>query len=363
MKIQILTLFATLLLIPATVSAQNLSQKTYFEGERITGVSASSGFEVVLVKSEHPKAVVEVSDMIESYIRISRDGAGLVSVGRKELNSREQKEYNRLRENQNLTMRLTLHLPSINTVRLSSSAVLSSADSFSGESFDILASSSGAIRGEFRISSERVKVQAGSSAKIENLILGATGNLVVVASSSARVAIHAPRLAYSKLGVSSSATVQLSGAGEQGEWNASSSARIDAGNFTAKDLSVNSSSSARVTADVSAGGADINISATSSANVVLAARGVGLSRISVTSGASVRITGNGEQGDWSTTSNGKIVAEEFALKNLDVDASSGSSVRANVSGTLTTRTSSSGSVRYTGNPARINDQSSGVRPL
>jgi hypothetical protein len=354
---------AALLLSPALLSAQRTTTKTWFDGERITGVAASAGFDVVLVKSDRAKAVVEVSEEIESYVKISRDGSGIVSVGRRDLNSREQREFNRLREGRKLTMRMTLYLPTLSDIRLSSSAGLSSTDSFSGNELDILASSSASILGDFKVESERVKVQCSSSSKIENLILDSTTELTVVASSSARVAISAQRLAYSKLGLSSSASLELSGAGTGGQWSVSSSARINAVNFNVGDLSVNASSSGRLTANVVADGADLSISASSSANVTIAARGVGTSNIDSTSGASVNISGNGNSGKWDTTSSGRIVADEFALKDLTVEATSGSSVRANVSGTLTTRTSSGGSVRYAGNPARVNDLSSGVRPL
>jgi hypothetical protein len=363
MKKLFLALAAFALIIPAAVSAQNTVTKTHFEGRRITGVSASSSFEVVLVKSDRTKAVVEVSRDFESYVDISHDGDGIVTVGLRDMGSHGWRGFNRLSDRDRV-LRLTLYLPTVNTIRLSSSASLSSADSFGGDNLDIHTSSSSTIREGLQMSYQRVKLQCSSSSTVNNLILdGRTTDLAVVLSSSSRATIIAPTVAYSKLGVSSSARLSIRGAGDSADMSAGSGALIDAEEFFVKKLLLSASSGATASAGVAGAAAELTATLSSSARATIRARGVGESKFTVTSGGLLTVYGDGYRGDWTAASSGRIVAEEFALKDLNVTASSGASIRANVSGTLTTRTSSGAAVRYTGNPARVNDLSSGVRPL
>jgi hypothetical protein len=366
MKKLFLTLAATaMLLIPAAAMAQSTIARTMYEGESITGVEASSGFEVVLVKSNRTKAVFEVDREIEPYMRISRDGSGVVSVGRRNLSYSENREINKImnRNRERKIVRVTLHVPSIETIRLSSSASLGSADAFSGDDLDIMTSSSASVREGLKMSYRRVKIQSSSSSNVDHIVLDATTDLAVVASSSARVAIVAPRLDYSKLGVSSMATVSIAGAGVKGGWSVSSSGRVVATDFTVHDLNLSVSSGGSANVHVMAGGRDLSVSASSSGRATITADEVGMARFSSSSGGSISVSGTGKVGDWDAGSGGRIAGDEFELRDLNVTASSGASVRANVSGTLTTRTSSGASVRYAGNPARINNLSSSVQPI
>ncbi len=363
MKKTLFALTAAILLAPATLLAQQTTTRTWFEGERITGVAAASGFQVTLVNSDRTRAVVEVDRDLERYVRVEIDG-GVVSVGIRSLNNRERREFDRLfNSRRSITKKMTLYLPTLNTIRLSSSSSLTTSDSFPGRDLDILTSGSGAIHGELRVSSERVKLQCSSASRVENLILGSTRDLTAVLSGSSRATIVATSTVYSRLSLSSAASLQIAGNGYEGTWTTSGSSRIVAEEFTVKKLTVTTSSGSSVRANVEADGEQLVARLSGSSNVSITARGVGMSSFSLTSGSSLRITGNGDRGDWTTSGSARIVAEEFALRDLSVTASSGSSARVNVSGTLTTQTSGSAAVRYAGNPARINDMSSGVRPL
>ncbi len=273
-------LFVLTFLLPAALSAREIVRLTRYEGERITGVSASNAFRVELVKSSQTKAVVEIDAEWEPYLRFSHDN-GVVTVGRRNLTDRERREFNRLQENrENRTMKLTLYLPDISTIQLSSSSRLTASEPFTGNNALIRLSGSSHLDG-LDLSGSGPKLEC-SSASRATLILREAGELTLSASGSARVDLTATGVTRSKVIASSASVLTLRGEGGQGEWNTSGSARI--------------------------------------------------------------------------------TAEEFSLRELTVDASSGSAVRANVSENLTTRTSGSGTVRYRGTP-RINNTSSAVRPL
>ncbi len=237
---------AALLLTPALLSAQRTSTKNYFEGERITGIDASSSFDVVLVKSNRTKAVVEINSALESYVKISRDGSGVVSIGMHNVSDREWRNFNRLPERER-TIRLTLYLPSLNTIRLSGATDITSNDTFTGENVDIQLSGASDIMGDLSISSARVKLQC-SGASDASLVLPATRDLVVIASGACDVDIAANGLTYSKLGASGASDITIKGDGEGGDWTASGASSIKGDDFVAKELTVNANgaSSARV---------------------------------------------------------------------------------------------------------------------
>jgi hypothetical protein len=248
MKKLFLTLAAAALLLPATLVAQRISTKTHFEGERITGVEASSAFDVVLVKSLQTKAVVEIDSQLASYVRISRGGDGIVSVGMRDVPNRLWRDFNRLPEKDRV-IRLTLHLPALATVRLSGASDLSASDTFGGESVDIQLSGASDIKGTLSLSSPKVKLQC-SGASDANVHLVGTKELTVVASGACDLSIDARGLEYSKIGASGASDITLVGDGVKGDWTASGASEIRADKFALRDLSINvgGASSARVNA-------------------------------------------------------------------------------------------------------------------
>jgi hypothetical protein len=241
-------LAAAALLVPAAAAAQRTTTKTHFEGERITGVEASSAFDVVLVKSLQTKAVVEINSDLESYVRITRDSDGVISVGTRDVPGSLWRAFNRLSDKER-TMRLTLYLPSLETVRLSGASDISTTDTFASESVDIQLSGASDIKGTLVLSSPKVKLQC-SGASDGILQLDATRELTVVASGASDVTIHAKSLEYSKIGASGASDVTLTGTGTQGDWTASGASSIKAEKFAARDISINvgGASSARVNA-------------------------------------------------------------------------------------------------------------------
>lgn len=253
---------AALLLAPAGLRAAETVSSTHFEGKRITGVSASSAFDVVLVKSTQTKAVVELDAMLEKYLHISLDGSGVVEVGLREVNQKVWRQFNQLPDKEKV-VRLTLHLPSVNTIRLSGATDLKSSDSFTGENVDIQLSGASDID-KLSISSERVKLQC-SGASDASLILPATKDLVVLASGSSDVAIDAAGVTYSKLGVSGASDLKIKGSGDRGDWSASGSSGIEGYDFPLRELTATASGVSSINCNVSeslsarsSGSSDVN---------------------------------------------------------------------------------------------------------
>lgn len=351
---------ALLCLLPASLSAREVVRLTRYEGERITGVSASGSFRVELVKSDQTKAVVEVDAEWEPYLRFSCDDNGVVTVGRRNLTDREQRELNRIfREyREGPTMKLTLYLPEINTIQLSSASRLIASEPFTGNNASIRLSGSSRLEG-LDLSATGLKLECSSASRAA-LTFHAAGELTLTASGSARVDLTASGVTRSKVIASSGSLVQLKGEGGSGEWTTSGTARITAEAFTLHGLTLNASSGSSVRTNLSAG--ELTVTASGTARVDLTASAVPFSKVTASSGSALKITGSGERGEWITSGTARITAEDLTLRELTVDASSGSAIRANVSESLTTRTSGSATVRYRGNP-RVQNTNSAVRPL
>ncbi len=249
-KIFLTIVSAAALLVPATLSSQTINSRTHFAGERITGVEASSAFDVVLVKSIETRAVVEINDQLAPYVRISRGTDGVVSIGlHGDMPNRLWREFNRLHDHQQV-IRLTLYLPSVGTIRLSGASELHSSDAHTGEDVDIQLSGASEIEGSLNISARRVKLQA-SGASEASLMLPATRDLVVVASGASEIDIKARGLTYSKLGASGASEIEIEGDGENGDWSASGASQIDGEDFATKDLTVTASGASSIQCNTS----------------------------------------------------------------------------------------------------------------
>lgn len=333
--------------------------KTWFAGERITGVDASSVFKVVLVRSDRTRAVVEFVPELEPFLEIRRDGEGVVTVGLKP----HDRRVDRLMRNGNHPT-LTLHLPVLNTVRLSGATNLRAEDSFTATDFDILASGAADIDGDLSVESARAKVQLSGAADIDGVLsLPKTRELTMVISGASEASVSAPAADYIRLGLSGAAELTLNGAARQGQWNVSGGAELHAREMTVTELTLNVSGGSSVEARVVASGADMGLNVSGGAKVALMADGVENAKIDVAGAANVRVEGAARRGYWKASGSSNINAERFALRDLTVTASGASDVRVNVSGALTTKTSGAASVRYAGRPASINNADGSVRPL
>ena len=72
----------TLALFAGTLAAQiRMVRLTRFEGKPITGISASSSFDVELIRSERTSAIVEINTELEKYLVFELDAQGVLKLG------------------------------------------------------------------------------------------------------------------------------------------------------------------------------------------------------------------------------------------------------------------------------------------
>lgn len=135
---------------------------------------------------------------------------------------------------------VTINNPSLEEVRLSSSAKFNLLNKAVAKSFDVKTSSSARFRGEL-VQADNLSIEASSSSKIE-------GSFEVTKKSSASVSSSASvdislKTKTGDFGASSSARLSLSGNADSVNASASSSGSIKGSNFTTKTLEGKASSS------------------------------------------------------------------------------------------------------------------------
>lgn len=118
-------LVAFAVIAPLMSAAQSkVVRLTRYEGKAITGVSASSAFDIYLVKSDQTKAVIEVSEELESRVNTSFDN-GTVSVSMSSGSGNNR--------NKNTVMKMTLYLPEVKLIKASGAVTIRSTDSFNSD--------------------------------------------------------------------------------------------------------------------------------------------------------------------------------------------------------------------------------------
>lgn len=164
---------------------------------------------------------------------------------------------------------------------------------------------------------------------------------------------------------------------------ASSSGDIDASSLACGDLSMTTSSSGDIkigaitcgmlSLDTQSSG-DIKVTSvqctgatidSSSAGDCIVAEMVcsGDVKASTSSSSDIKLAGTCRNASFSASSAGGIYAKDLLAKDVEARASSAGDVECNASGVLSTSVSSAGSVRYKGEPARVEGKIKGVSKL
>lgn len=251
MKKLIWILAASLLFSPACLLAGENIRDVRYENESITGVSASAAFQVELIQSDRTKAVLEIDEELQPYLRFSRDESGVVSVGVgalwNRMSKREQREFSRIMRIDR-TMKLTLYLPHVNAIQLSGTSRLTASDAFSGDSINIRLSGSSSLP-ELEISGATLKMECSGSSTA-SLTVHLSDDLQVSASGSTHVNLTAFGISNSILSAFSNATLTIKGDGDQGNWRSGGAARIIGDDFVLKKLSVTTLGTSSVHANV-----------------------------------------------------------------------------------------------------------------
>jgi len=132
-----------------------------------------------------------------------------------------------------------------------------------------------------------------------------------------------------------------------------SGARFDTQNtVNENNFSISVSSGASLNANLKAqSNADINISSGASAKLVINADQISAEG---SSGSSLTIEGKAKSVRYEMSSAASVTGYDLVAQELSARVSSGASIKANATESLTTHTSSGGSVRYTGKPKNVN---------
>lgn len=143
----------------------------------------------------------------------------------------------------------------------------------------------------------------------------------------------------------------------------SSSGDIKIGTITCGMLSLDTQSSGDIkVTSVQCTGATIDSSSAGDCIVAEMACS-GDVKASTSSSSDIKLAGTCRNASFSASSAGSIYAKDLLAKDVEVRASSAGDVECNASGVLSTSVSSAGSVRYKGNPARVEGKIKGVSKL
>lgn len=129
------------------------------------------------------------------------------------------------------------------------------------------------------------------------------------------------------------------------------------------DLEISSGVTARIEEPIESRHFVLEVSSGSSVMLGLIAE---KSDIEVSSGSSVTLKGHCDDVDLEVSSGSSLRANDFEVKNLEVEVSSGSSTKVWVSESITGEASSGSTLSYDGNPSKVSvdkDISSSVRKM
>lgn len=143
----------------------------------------------------------------------------------------------------------------------------------------------------------------------------------------------------------------------------SSSGDIKIGTITCGMLSLDTQSSGDIkVTSVQCTGATIDSSSAGDCIVAEMACS-GDVKASTSSSSDIKLAGTCRNASFNASSAGSIYAKDLLAKDVEARASSAGDVECNASGVLSTSVSSAGSVRYKGNPARVEGKIKGVSKL
>ena len=143
----------------------------------------------------------------------------------------------------------------------------------------------------------------------------------------------------------------------------SSSGDIKIGTITCGMLSLDTQSSGDIkVTSVQCTGATIDSSSAGDCIVAEMACS-GDVKASTSSSSDIKLAGTCRNASFSASSAGSIYAKDLLAKDVEARASSAGDVECNASGVLSTSVSSAGSVRYKGEPARVEGKIKGVSKL
>ena len=209
---------------------------TRYEGEKITGVSASSAFDVELVRSDQTKAVVEINEELEESIQFSLSNDGIVHIS---LLPREFRIFGR---QQNRIMKLTVYLSELSYLQASGAVRISASGNFSAEHAEILLTGASELK-SLDISARNIILNSSGAGKAT---LNATADTFSVNLSGAAEATLNIGCREMEILCSGGTDLDLTGSAEQANMTAAAASDIDASGFSVKQMEVAASGASNV---------------------------------------------------------------------------------------------------------------------
>lgn len=232
MKRILITSILAVLTFAAASAQQHLVRLTRYQGRPITGVSASSGFDVYLVQSTETKVVAEISEELEPYLTLTLGTDGIVHAGLDMRNSGLRGLSIR-----NSTLKVTVFLPALTSLRGSGGSDFYADDTFQAPHMKIVMSGGSDLE-SFRVEADVLEIDASGGSDI--VLSGRAGELELNVSGGADAELNVS-CTSARVNVSGGADAELRGEAQQATFTVSGGADLDAAGFAVNKLAVNTS--------------------------------------------------------------------------------------------------------------------------
>lgn len=214
---------------------QRLVRLTRYEGLRITGISASSGFEVYLEQSSETKVQVEISEELEDRLNLSLDTQGIVRVSLNPSGGRNL-------WTRNTVMKITVYLPVLYYLRGSGAVDIYANGNFHARQSEISLTGAAELK-SLRLQTNSLKLDcAGSS---EATISGRIGELNASISGASEVDLNL-KCSIATVEASGASDLEMKGEAEEAKFTASSASNFDAQEFSVNRLTVSATAASDV---------------------------------------------------------------------------------------------------------------------
>ncbi|MDR0955183.1 MAG: DUF2807 domain-containing protein [Rikenellaceae bacterium] len=234
-KLLLLTALLAALIGTTATAQQRLVRLTRYNGLMITGLSVASGFEVHLEKSSETKVVVELSEELESLLNFSMDTGGIVRLS---LNSPESRP--RFRRKQ--VAKVTIYLPTLRWLRVSGGSTIYTNGNFFTRHTDIVLSGGAELK-SLELQTNALRLMCGGASQAS--IRGSVGDLHTNVAGASTVNLDL-KCHVATVNAEGASNLTLVGESAEGTFTASSSARIQADEFSVNHLNVTASSASAV---------------------------------------------------------------------------------------------------------------------
>lgn len=303
-KINNMKLFRQIIMVLATCLAsvayavplpsQTLAVRlTRFEGDKITGITISGGFEVSLSQGAKTGAVVEINKELEEYLIFSNDN-GIIRIG---LESEGYKIINKMQRRPHLVAKVTVS--DLRQLRAAAGCRITMLSPIKTDDCDIKLSSSSSVS-NLHLDANTLSMDISSGAYIEMTLL--SNDLVRADLSSSAKLIGNIKTDDLVLSTSSGSYVDLDMSGDDATIKSSSASRVNIKGFV-DNLSVSCSSGGSISASELTA-SDVNASVSSGASASVTANG--MLKANASSGGSLVYSGNANIVSTNASSGGSV---------------------------------------------------------